>query len=222
MNDFPFAIIGFDLDGTLVDTSRDLLAAANHALGVAGRPPLALDAIKPMIGLGAKHMLEQGLAASGGYAPEEFKPLYRVLLGYYEANVSVHSQPFPGAVDTLETLAGHGVKLAVVTNKFERFATQLLGDLDLLDRFATVIGGDTLGTTHAKPSAAPIREMITRLGGGRAAFVGDSIYDIMATKNAGIPSIAVGFGFLTGPVADLGADAIIDSYADLIPTLCAI
>jgi phosphoglycolate phosphatase len=76
-----------------------------------------------------------------------------------------------------------------------------------------------MGKGLSKPNRAPIDEMIRRLGGGRAAFVGDSIYDIMAAHNAGIPGIAVSFGFLLQPVGELGADAIIDDYAELIPAL---
>lgn len=215
----PFAIVGFDLDGTLLDTSGDLLNAVNHALDHAGRPLLRVDEIKTMIGGGAKHMLALGLEASGGCAPDDFKPLYKRMLAYYAANLSVESRPFDGALAALDALDALGVKTAVVTNKFESLAVSLLGDLGLLDRFVTVIGGDTLGKGNAKPSAAPINEMIARCGGGRAAFIGDSIYDIMAAKNAGIPGIAVSFGFLLEPVESMGADAVIDHYDDLLPTL---
>jgi phosphoglycolate phosphatase len=219
MSDFPFDILGFDLDGTLLDTSGDLTAAVNHALAFAGRPVLQVEQVKTMIGGGAKHMLMQGLEATGGCRPEEFDGFYKRMLGYYEAHLSVHTTPYPGVVDTLDQLDAMGVKVAVVTNKFESFARALLTELNLLDRFATLIGGDTMGKGLSKPNRAPIDEMIRRLGGGRAAFVGDSIYDIMAAHNAGIPGIAVSFGFLLQPVAELGADAIIDDYAELIPAL---
>lgn len=218
-NPLPFAIIGFDLDGTLVDTSGDLLAATNHALGLAGRPLLDADELKPMIGGGAKHMLGLGLERSGGIAEGEFKPLYRALLGYYEANISVHSQPFPGALAMLDELDALGVRYAIVTNKFEGFARTLLTDLGLIDRMATVIGGDTMGPGRGKPSADPIIEMIARMGGGTAAFVGDSIYDMAAARAAGIPSVAVSFGFLMEPVGELGADAVIDHFDELVPAL---
>jgi len=131
----------------------------------------------------------------------------------------VHSRPFPGALAALDALDALGVKTAIVTNKFESLARKLLTELGLIDRFATLIGGDTLGAGRAKPSADPIVEMIARLGGGRAAFVGDSIYDVMAARNAGVPSIAVSFGFLHGPVEELGADAVIDHFDKLLPTL---
>lgn len=219
MHDFPFAVIGFDLDGTLLDTSPDLTAAVNHALDAGGRPLLTAAEVKPMIGGGAKKMLEHGLAATGGCTDEEMARLYRVLLDYYENNLSNGTTPFPGTIDALDSLNAMGVGLAICTNKFERFAEKLLRELGLRDRFAAVIGGDTMGKGNAKPSPAPILEMIARSGGGRTAFVGDSIYDVVAARNAGIPSIAVSFGFLTQPVEALGADAVIDHFDELIPTL---
>lgn len=219
MTSFPFKIVGFDLDGTLLDTSPDLTAAVNHALKAAGRAPLTLTQVKPMIGGGAKAMLEKTLAATGGCDPAEFKQLYTHLLDYYGAHIADGTQPFPGMIDALDALAARGVTLAVVTNKFESFAVDLLGKLGLRDRFACVIGGDTLGKGNAKPSPAPIHAMIERCGGGRAAFVGDSIYDIDAGRAAGVPTVAVGFGFLTQPVETLGADAVIHAYDELIPVL---
>jgi phosphoglycolate phosphatase len=214
-----FDIVGFDLDGTLLDTSASLTRAVNYALAQAGRPPLHIDQVRPMIGGGAKRMLEKGLESSGGYDPQEMKQLYPQLLGFYEDNISEGTVPYPGLLNALDALAAQGTKLAVVTNKFERFAVKLLGELALANRFATVIGGDTMGKGNAKPSAMPIKEMIARCGGGSAVFLGDSIYDTLAAKNAGIPSIAVSFGFLMGPVEELAADAMIDHYDELLPTL---
>lgn len=219
MTDVPFDIVGFDLDGTLLDTSADLLAATNHALSLVDRPSLAPDRIRTMIGGGAKNMLKQGLEESGGYDEDVMRRAYPAQLEFYGENLSHGTVPFAGLAEALDELEARGVKLAVVTNKFERFAVKLLAEVGLDHRFACVIGGDTMGRGNAKPSPAPIHEMIARCGGGRAAFVGDSIYDIMAARNAGIPSIAVSFGFLMQPVAELGADAVIDGYAELVPTL---
>ncbi|SFP48370.1 HAD-IA family hydrolase [Sphingomonas rubra] len=215
----PFDIVGFDMDGTLLDTSGDLAAAVNHALASAGRPPLTVAAIKPMIGGGARHMLAQGMAATGGCDDDELDVLHRRLLDHYEANMVVHTAPYPHALDALDALAARGVRLAVVTNKIERYAAEVLATLGLSDRFACLIGGDTLGAGNAKPSPAPIHAMIERCGGGRAAFVGDSIYDVRAAKAAGVPVIACAFGFLDRPVAELGADATVDDYRELLPTL---
>ncbi len=219
MTKFPFDIIGFDLDGTLVDTSGDLTAAVNHVLVGVGRPPVSAEMVKKYIGGGAKLMLEQGMLATGGIPDGEFKPYYRQLLSYYEANVSVHSRPFDGALALLDQLDAMGVRYAVVTNKFESLAVKLLTDLGLAHRMGCILGADTLGKENAKPSGAPIFEMIKRCGGGRAAYVGDSIYDVMAAKNASVPSVAVSFGFLHGSVGELGADVVIDHFDDLIPTL---
>lgn len=219
MTKFPFDIIGFDLDGTLVDTSGDLTAAVNHVLASVGRPLLSAETVKQYIGRGAKLMLQQGLEATGGIPGDDFKPLYKEMLAFYAANVSVHSRPFAGALAVLDELDAMGVRYAVVTNKFESLAVNLLTDLHLAQRMGCILGADTLGKENAKPSGAPIFEMVKRCGGGRAAYVGDSIYDMMAAKNAGVPSVACSFGFLHGPVEEMGADAIIDHFDALIPTL---
>ena len=216
---FPFDIIGFDLDGTLVDTSGDLTAAVNHVLESVGRPLLSPETVKHYIGGGAKLMLQKGLEATGGIPDNDFKPLYRQMLAYYEANVSVHSRPFDGALAVLDKLDDMGVRYAVVTNKFESLAVKLLTDLNLAQRMGCILGADSLGKENAKPSGAPIFEMIKRCGGGRAAYIGDSIYDMMAAKNASIPSVAVSFGFLHGPVEDMGADAIIGHFDELLDCL---
>jgi phosphoglycolate phosphatase len=216
---FPFDIIGFDLDGALVDTSGDLTAAVNHVLESVDRPLLSPETVKQYIGGGAKLMLQQGLEATGGIPDNDFKPLYRQMLAYYEANVSVHSRPFDGALAVLDALDDMGVRYAVVTNKFESLAVKLLTDLNLAHRMGCILGADSLGKENAKPSGAPIFEMIKRCGGGRAAYIGDSIYDMMAAKNASVPSVAVSFGFLHGPVEDMGADAVIDHFDELLDCL---
>lgn len=219
MADFPFDIVGFDLDGTLIDTSIDLLNATNHALALAGRPLLDAAAVKTMVGRGGKHMLEQALEASGGYDAALMDWLHPALLDWYGDHIADHSQPFPGMRQALNALGPRGVKIAIVTNKREDLAIKLIEALGLESRFETIIGGDTMGPGNAKPSALPIQEMIRRCGGGRAAFVGDSIYDTLAAKNAGVPSVAVSFGFLSQPIEELGADAIIDSFDELVPAL---
>lgn len=219
MQQFPFDIVGFDLDGTLLDTSGDLAAAVNYALAQAGRAPLDVAAIKPLIGGGARLMLAKGMAKSGNSDEALLDRLHRVLLDHYAANLSVHTVPFPGAIAALDAIAARGAKVAVVTNKIESFAIEVLRGAGVLDRFACVIGGDTMGPGNAKPSGIPIQAMIERCGGGRAAFVGDSIYDISAAHAAGIPAIACRFGFLMQPVEELGAEAIIDHFDDLVPAL---
>ena len=213
MADFPFDTVGFDLDGTLVDSAADLAAAVNYALVTAGRPAFPVETIRPMIGGGAPLMLRTALQASGG--DEQLDELLPVLLAYYEAHIAVTTRPFPGVIAALDALAARGVTLAIVTNKRTRFTDLLLRELDLADRFACIISGDTI-PGKAKPDPAPIVEMIRQCGGSRAAFVGDSIYDVRAAHAADVPVA------LFAPANDLGADASFSDYIDLIPTLAAI
>lgn len=218
MSQFPFDLIGFDLDGTLLDTSDELTVSLNHALADAGRPPLPQHEVRPMIGLGARHMLKMGLTVSGPSDDALVDELLPVLVEHYDAYLGTGSPPFPGLLKAMEALADRDARFAVVTNKYERLAVKLLKAKGFADRFEAIIGGDTLRGKR-KPDPAPVRAMIERSGGGRAAFVGDSIYDAEAARSAGIPAIAVSFGFLHQPVEELGADAVIDHYDELVPVL---
>lgn len=219
MAKIPFDIVGFDLDGTLLDTSGDLAAAVNYTLAQIGRPPFSVEEIKPLVGRGAKVMLERGLEVSGGSSDELMQKYLPVLLEYYGENLARHSEAYPGLIDAMDQLHARGIKLAICTNKYERFATALIDQMGLTQRFDAIIGGDTMGPGKSKPHAAPIEEMIRRCGGGRTVFLGDSINDTMAAKNAGIPSIAVSFGFLMQPIEELMADLVIHHYDELIPAL---
>jgi phosphoglycolate phosphatase len=219
MATIPFDLVGFDLDGTLLDTSGDLLAAVNHVLGGIGRPPLTRAQLIPFIGRGAKVMLERALAATGRCGDDLIGQWLPVLFDHYAAHVAVHSTPYPGLLTALDSLAARGLRLAICTNKAERFASPLIKAMGLTDRFTAIIGGDTLGPGKAKPSPEPIRAMIAAAGGGRAIFLGDSTNDTAAARAAGIPSIACAFGFLDRPVEQLGADAVIGHYDELVPLL---
>ncbi|PDH67483.1 MAG: phosphoglycolate phosphatase [Sphingomonadaceae bacterium MED-G03] len=217
MSSIPFDIVGFDLDGTLIDTSGDLAAAVNHAIGTIGRSPFPAADIHPFVGKGARVMLQRALDASGGYDEALLTRLLPILLDYYAQNLAIHSVPYPGLVQALDELAGHGVRLAICTNKAERFTLPLMRQIGLSDRFAAIVGGDTVGVS--KPDPAPIRAMVERAGGGRAIFVGDTINDIAGARNAGIANVAVGFGFLDGPIEQLEADAVIHHFDELVPLL---
>jgi len=226
MNDIapmiPFDIVGFDLDGTLLDTHRDLGAAVNHALQSGGFAAVPVAQIEGLIGGGAKLMLRRAIDDQGGLPEEEFRPLYKALLAYYSENNTVHTRPYPGAEEALDALASQDIKLAVVTNKFESFAATILTQLGLADRFVTIIGGDSLGKGRAKPQPDPIFEAIHRCGGGRCAFIGDSSYDMAAARAANVPVIAAGYGYCDKPAHELGADAVIAGFNELIPALARI
>lgn len=223
-SDFPFDAIGFDLDGTLLDTFRDLGAAVNHALVLGGFAEVSVETSKDLIGGGAKIMLARAIAAQGGVPEDAFKRLYKAMLTYYEAHNAVHTAPYPGVREVLAELAAKGVRMVVVTNKFEAFARNVLTQLDLIGLFETVIGGDSMGKGAdglylAKPHPAPVLAAREATGGGRFAFVGDSSYDVRAAKSAGVPVIAAAYGYCDAAPQDLGADAVIDSFAELIPAL---
>lgn len=217
MTDFSFDIVGFDLDGTLVDSSGDLAAAVNAMLASDGRPTLAVPQVVAMTGGGVARLVRLALEATGGATPDEADRLQAVMLASYEANIAVLTRPYPGAVTAIEALRARGVRVAIVTNKLAALSEKLLADLALRDLFDTVIGGDTMGPGKQKPDPAPIHEMVRRMGGGRAAFVGDTMFDVTAAKAAGLPVVVVNFG--REPVDGFDADAVIDHFDALIATL---
>ncbi len=224
MTQFPFDAIGFDLDGTLLDTFRDLGAAVNHALVLGGFDAVSLDTSRDLIGGGAKIMLARAVEAQGGLPDDEFKRLYKAMLTYYEAHNAVHTVPYPGVREALTELTAGGVRMAVVTNKFEGFARSILTQLDLIGVFDTVIGGDSMGRGEdgqflAKPHPAPVIAARGATGGGRFGFIGDSTYDVRSARAAGVPVVAAAYGYCDKPAHELGADAVIDSFAGLIPAL---
>lgn len=216
MTTIPFQIVGFDLDGTLLDTSRDLGAAVNHALAQVGRAPVPLNEVAGLIGGGARLMLSRALDLTGGTEGIDLDALFAQLLDYYEANIAVHTALYPGAAAMLDALGAAGVRIAVVTNKRQHMTEKLFAELGLAGRFACVIGA---GTYPLKPAPDALLAMVERCGGGRAAFVGDTTFDTGAARAAGLPSIAVSFGFCDAPPHELGADAVIDHFDELVPAL---
>ena len=217
MNAFPFDTIVFDLDGTVADTASDLAAALNHTLVSLGRERVPAESVRHLIGHGGRALLRKGLAATGESNEDLVEQFYPVLLEHYAANIWVGTRVYPGLEAALDVLATSGASIAVCTNKAERLTRLLLDSLGLSGRFKAIVGGDTLPVR--KPDPATLREAIARAGGGRAVLVGDSITDADTAKAAGIPFVAVSFGFSDRPVAALGADAVIDDYGELVGVL---
>ena len=213
----PFDIIAFDLDGTLADTAPDIAAGLNRMLADFGWPPLDPTTIKPMIGDGARNLLRKVLAATGEASDALVEQAYPVYLDHYAADICTGTIRYPGVERALDGLAAGGVRLAICTNKAERITGLLLDALGWTGRFAAVVGGDTLAVR--KPDPRPLLETIARAGGGRAAYVGDSIFDAETARAAGLPFVAVSFGFSDRPVSALGADSVIDRFEELVPAL---
>jgi phosphoglycolate phosphatase len=217
MTDFPFSVVVFDLDGTLADTAPDLTAALNHSLVQMGRTTIPEESVRHMVGHGARALLQKGLSATGEMTEELVEQGFPIFLDYYGEHICDGSTKFPGLERALDELSAMGVKLAVCTNKLEWLSRRFLDAIGWKDRFDALVGGDTVGVR--KPDPAPLLEAIARCGGGRAAFVGDSITDTTTGRNASIPTVAVTFGFSDRPATELGADRLIDHFDALIPAL---
>lgn len=214
MSPVPFDCVVFDLDGTLIDSAPDIARALNRTLGDLGRPPLDLDRVISMVGDGSPALLRRALRATG---PELAGPEFQDALGrfldvYYEES-ETPSCLYPGVTETLAELSVRGVALGLCTNKPERITRRLLGFLGLEALFAAVAGGDTLPVK--KPDGRHLGWVIETLGGGRAAMVGDNANDVQAARSAGVPVVAVSYGYPRMPVGELGADVVIDRFPDL-------
>ena len=208
--------IVFDLDGTLVDSAPDLVATLNNVLARRGRAPIPAEAVRAMIGNGARALVLCGLEASGGLlAPAEINLTVDEFLAHYEAHVADLSRPFPGVVEALTALAQDGCVFGVCTNKIERFSVRLLEALGIAHYFAAIVGGDSLAVR--KPAAGHVLGTLARMGAARAGavMIGDSSNDIAAARAAGLPIIAVSFGYTSVPAAELGADKVIHHFAEL-------
>jgi phosphoglycolate phosphatase len=217
MPPFPFDVVAFDLDGTLADTAPDLSAALNHTLEQLGRPSIDPDSVRHLVGHGASSLILKGLAATGEASDELVERELPIYLEYYGDHICVGTTRYPELEEALDALAVHGSALAICTNKGELLSRRLVEALGWNGRFTSIVGADTLPVR--KPDPRPLHEAIARAGGGRAVFVGDSITDADTARSASVPFVAVSFGFSDRPASELGADAVIDSYADLVAVL---
>jgi phosphoglycolate phosphatase len=206
----------FDLDGTLVDSAPDLVATLNIVFARIGLPPVAYEAARNMVGGGARAMIVRGLKAEGRTLDvAEVDRLVSDFIDHYSVHIADRSRPFPGLEATLDALAARGCRFAVCTNKLEWLAVRLLDALALSERFAAICGGDTFGLQ--KPDPELLRRTIARAGGDAdwAVMVGDSITDIATARGAGVPVVAVDYGYSQTPVTELGADRVVSALSAL-------
>ena len=205
----------FDLDGTLADTSGDLLAAANACFQALGHGAL-LDARDTLTAFqGGRAMLRLGFSRLGQVDEAAVDRHYPILLGAYESAIDTHTRLYQGAVEAVQDLRSAGYVTTICTNKPKGLADILLDRLGIRDLFATVIGADSLPTR--KPDPAPYLAAV--LGGGgdvaRSLLVGDTETDLRTARAAGVPVVLVGFGPEGAGVARLQPDAVLDDYAQL-------
>jgi phosphoglycolate phosphatase len=200
----------FDLDGTLVDSVPDLMAAVNRSLATHRAPPLPRDAIAPMMGDGARTLMERGFAARGLTPTAAEVEAY---LADYLAHVAVETRFYPGVPEGLRRLASEGWGLAVCTNKPAAPTRALLAALGAEDWFAAVGAGDSFGAK--KPDPAHLLGTVAAAGGtpARAIMMGDHANDIRAAQGAGMPGIFAAWGY-GAPQMAAGAAALAQNFAE--------
>ncbi|WP_299296634.1 HAD-IA family hydrolase [uncultured Tateyamaria sp.] len=212
----------FDLDGTLADTSGDLLAAANVCFRDMGYGDV-LDAADAGVALrGGRMMLRTGLARVAQADEAIVDQYYPMLLEAYGSAICTHTTLYPGAMDAIETLKVQGHAVGICTNKPEGLAEQLMRALGVRDAFGSLVGADTLPVR--KPNPEPLFEATRRLGVDPAAclLVGDSDTDRNTARAAGVPSILVTFGPSGEDMAALEPEALLDTYAVLPQVVAAL
>ena len=206
----------FDLDGTLADTSRDLIASANYCFREMGLGDI-LDPVKDAaIALrGGRRMLSEGLDRLTLFDAATVDQYYPILLEAYDQDIASHTTLYPGAMDAVETLRRLGYGVGICTNKPEALAEKLLQSLGVRDSFASMVGADTLPVR--KPDPEPLREAARRAGGDPAlcVLIGDSDTDRNTARAAGVPSVLVTFGPAGDDMAALEPEALLHDFADL-------
>lgn len=213
----------FDLDGTIANTAPDLIGTLNRIIQPFDVKPASMDNVGQIVGQGAKAMISRAFELDNKALEKPVHDqLFQEFLEDYSSNIANETHVFPGLLQSLHTLESQGYRFCVCTNKLEDLAKQLLGKLDLVDRFPIVTGGDTFDFRKPDPRhlSETVRLMERNLDS--AIMIGDSSTDINAAKYAGIPSIAVTFGYSDSPVETLGATAIISDYDQLSEKLSVV
>lgn len=208
--------IAFDLDGTLVETHRDLVGTLNRMLVRHDLPEAPIESAAELIGGGARALLQHGFELAGASWEEAHAPaLFEEFLADYLEHIADHSRPFEGVVETLEALAARGAVLCVATNKRSDLSEILLGKLDLTRHFAAIVGPDRVSAR--KPSGRHLIEAVKTVGGNpaKAVMVGDAAPDTGAARDAGMPCIVCTFGYSPVAPADLGGTVLVDRFGDI-------
>jgi 2-phosphoglycolate phosphatase len=213
---YPVDAVLFDLDGTLIDSAPDLAGAANDLRAQRGLEALPYEALRPMVGAGARGMV--GVAFGVRPGEDGFEPLRDAFLARYAERMLERTRVFDAVEPVLRTLSAAGVPWGIVTNKITRYAEPVVRGLGLDARAGVLISGDT--TAHAKPHPEPLLEAARRLGreAARCVYVGDDVRDMQAGRAAGMATLAAGWGYLgQGEHIDAwGADAVLKEPAQLL------
>jgi phosphoglycolate phosphatase len=206
----------FDLDGTLIDSLPDVLAALNAVLAAGGRRPVTIDEGRTMVGGGAEPLIERAFAMTGdALAPPEVRSSVEAFTANYRMHPARETTIFDGVIPVLEGLTARGMKLGICTNKPHNTALQVLGALSLDRHFASCIGKAAL--PFNKPDRRHYDEVARALGVApeRSIYVGDSETDVATAQNAGVPVVLVTFGYSLVPASEMGADRLIEHFSEL-------
>jgi len=214
------AVFVFDLDGTLVDSLPDMLLAMNKLLADLGRSDATPDQICEWVGDGASVLVERALGASGGMPERSLADLTAAYIAHYRGHAAHGSKPYPGVIETLERLALAGHPMGVCTNKPHALAVELLEGLDMMRYFQAVLGGDSVPAKKPHPGHVIATLAALQAEGRKAVMVGDTVNDVLSARGAGIPVVAVSFGYGKIDARNLGADAVIDHFP-LLPGVAA-
>ncbi|MDD2722508.1 MAG: HAD-IA family hydrolase [Methylovulum sp.] len=214
--DFNLSCVLFDLDGTLVDTAPDLIACLNKSFHHHGYGMVAPETIKPFISFGAAAMIKDSLGNT--VTDEEQDAILATMLDFYQNNIAEHSEFFTNMPDILAAIEERGLKWGVVTNKRERFTLPLMAALQLSDRAACIISGDT--TAYPKPHSEPMLEACRRAAvqAHECVYIGDAPHDITAGKNVQMKTLAAVYGYLKpdDQPETWGADALITTPGQIL------
>ncbi len=209
----------FDLDGTLADTSGDLLAAANATFAALGYAPPLGAGDEAMAHQGGRAMLRAGFDRLGLVQDSaQIAALYPALLAQYEGAIALQTRLYDGAEDAVKTLRARGFACVICTNKPTYLAETLVTQLGIRSLFGALIGAGSLDVV--KPNPAPFHAAVAAVGGTLAMMIGDTETDHKTARAASVPSVLVGFGPNGGAVASLAPDAVLDHF-DALPDLAA-
>ena len=205
----------FDLDGTLIDSKRDLVQSVNATLRQMGRAELPEDLVASYVGSGAPILISRALGESA--SEEERHRALRFFLAHYDAHKLDFTTEYPGVRETLEKL--RGLPMAVLTNKPVNISVRILEGLGLAGFFRAIYGGNSFATKKPDPLGANTALSELGIAAGEAAMVGDSEVDVQTARNAGMISAIVNFGFGTHDRQMHPADIYLDQMEELVPLI---
>ena len=211
-----FDTVIYDLDGTLIDSARDMCLAVSRVLADHGLPPISDEDARLFMGEGSKMTMRRAFAKNGRTLDDaQVSAVTREFVRYYEADPIRHTTAFTGVAEVVARLDRLGLKQGVCTNKFEKPARMILEGLKLMPPIAAVAGADTF--TVRKPDPGHILQLIDKMGGrrDRAVMIGDSIHDVEAAHRGGLPAVLVSWGYTAKPASELGAEAVIEKFGAL-------